>query len=265
MSDLYIPPNTDSLKDKQQPQIRLGLQSWPGCGKTHSALTFPNPFVIDLDNNLQAYFGQDIPNLPIWNSEFVVARGYPPTKVGGQPNRRDFLLKFLREDGLKFKPNQTLIIDSWTRLQAAIDAQVNMEPKYTKTGSIDEYDFWAKKLEYSREFMSLLCSVKCHVVVTFHEMAERDPKTGVLLDKVRPLQQGKFLAELASYFSYYFRCISEEEKDNMGKVVKTKYWWQVASDNTFEAIARPAFIDKEGKQIFRVEPHFDSFTKYRNI
>jgi hypothetical protein len=257
---MYIPKNTDTLKDKQQPQIRLLLQGWPGTGKTHAALTFPNPYVLDFDNNLQAYYGKDIPNYPIWNSEFVTKTlSFPPTKPGAQPNRRDAALKFLREEATKFTPDQTLIVDSWSRLQAAIDAQNEMEPKITKEGKIDDFHFWKQKLDYSREFMQLLCSVKCHVIVTVHEIAERDPKSGALLDKVRPLQQGKFLAELASYFTYVFRAVTEEQKDTTGKVVKTNYLWQVATDNQFEAIARPSFPDGT----YRIPASYDELVKYR--
>lgn len=256
MSDIYIPKTSGTTKTDNPPQIRLLLQGWPGTGKTQAALTFPNPYVLDFDNNLQAYSKLDIPTFPIWNADFVSKDlACPPTKPGGQPNRRDAALKFLRNEAMKFSPSQTLIVDSWTRLQAAIDAQNEMEPKITKEGKIDDFDFWKKKLDFSREFASLLCSVKCNVVVTVHEIAERDPKTGVLLDKVRPLQTGKFLAELASYFTYVFRAVTEEVKDNTGKVIKTNYLWQVASDNTFEAIARPAF--PEGT--YRVAPHYDSF------
>jgi hypothetical protein len=239
-TEIYIPKDAQTLENKTQPQIRMLLQGWPGVGKTHAALTFPNPYVLDFDNNLQAYYGQKIPNTPIWDSQYVKdVMKFPPTKPGAQPNRRDALLKFLKEEALKFSTNQTLIVDSWTRLQAAIDAQNELEPKITKEGKIDDYHFWNQKLAYSREVMQLLCSVKCHVVVTVHEMAERDKKTGVLLDKVRPLQEGKFIAEFASYFTYVFRAITEETKDTTGKVTGTKYYWQVSPDNTFEAIARP--------------------------
>lgn len=260
MTEIYTPPNVSSTRATKQPQIRLLIQGYPGTGKSHSALTFPSPLVLDFDNNLQAYFNQDIPTIPIWNSEYVIKTlGCPPTKPGAQPNRRDAALKFLRTEAIKLTENQTLIIDSWSRLQSAIDAQNEVEPKITKEGKIDDFHFWKQKLDYSREFMQLLCSVKCHVIVTVHEIAERDPKSGHLLDKVRPLQQGKFLAELASYFTYVFRAVTEETKDNTGKVVGTKYLWQVASDNQFEAIARPAFPDG----VYRIEAGYPSLLKYR--
>jgi hypothetical protein len=255
-NEIYTPPNTQTLKTRQHKVIRVLLQGWAGTGKTHAALTFPNPYVMDWDNNLQAYFGQDIPNLPIWDSEFVSkTMGKPPTKVNAQPNRRDAGLNWLKTEGMKFTPAQTLIIDSWTRVQAAIDAQNELEPKITKGGQIDDFDFWNKKLAFSRDYMNVIASLRCSVVVTIHEISQRDVKTGALLDKVRPLQQGQFAAEISSYFGYVMRQITEEEKDGTGKVVKTKYLWQVVSDNQFEAIARPAF--PEGT--YRVPAHYDSF------
>ena len=257
--NMHIPKVAENLVNKHFPQIRLGLQGEPASGKTTSALTFPNPIVLDCDNGLTKFSGKDILHIPIYDPEWCKEYGCKVADRGAQqPNRRDAITKFLKEDGLKLTAEQTLIIDSWTSLQTFFDQQQETEPKITKTGMIDDFDFWAKKLEYSEKIMVYLCSLKCHVVVCFHELKVRDPKTGQLLDKAAPLMQGKFVAQIKKWFTDFFRCLVEEKKDKEGKVIGATYWWQVSSDNTFDAKTRLTF--PEGT--FKITPSFDIFKQY---
>jgi hypothetical protein len=238
--------------------IRVGIQGYPGTGKTHSGLTFPNPIVADFDNNLTPEQKKLFPSIPFWDDEYVTNTLKSPAKSAKHfANKRDALKTFLRTEATGLSSEQTLILDSWTAIQEAIDNQNDAEPEYTKEGKLDEYAFWRKKLEESKDIMNLLRALKCNVVVTFHEMSERDPKSGQLLDKIRPLQQGKFLSEIGKNFTFFFRAITDEEKDKEGKVVKTTWWWQVSSDSKFDAIARPAF--PEG--VFKVEPRYETLSK----
>ena len=258
---MHIPQNSVNLKNVTYPQIRLGLQGPPASGKTTSALTFPNPVVADLDNGLTKYSGSDIISIPFYDYDWICNYDskYKPFKPGAQPNRRDAFLRFLREDALKLTNEQTLIIDSWTSLQTFFDQQQELEPKITKTGQIDDYDFWARKIEYSEKVMVYLCSLKCHVIVTFHESSVRDLKSGFLLEKVAPLMSGKFLAQIKKWFTDFFRMVNEEEKDKTGKVTKCNYFWQIMSDNNFDAKTRLTF--EPG--VFKVEPHFKIFEQYK--
>lgn len=258
---MHIPKDSVNLKVQKFPQIRLGLQGAPCTGKTTSALTFPNPLVLDCDNGLTRFAGTDIIHIPIYDPEWVEKYGYAAKKPGAQPNRRDAILRFLREEALKMTNDQTLIVDSWTSMQTFFDQQQELEPKVTKEGKIDDFDFWAKKIEFSEKVMVYLCSLKCHVVVTFHEMSIRDPKSGQLLEKLAPLMQGKFLAQIKKWFTDFFRMIVEEETDSKGKVTKSNYFWQVCSDNAFDSKTRLDF--PEGT--YRVKPSFDIFEAYRKV
>src|SRR5437762_13522862 len=100
---MYIPEKTFNLKDMQFPQIRLGLLGEPACGKTYSALTFPNPIVLDFDGGLTAYAGQDISVIPFYDPEWVTNYGFPRKDKTKQPNRKAALLKFLNEEGIKLE------------------------------------------------------------------------------------------------------------------------------------------------------------------
>src|SRR6266446_381603 len=152
---MYIPLISQNLRSKKFSQIRLGLQGHPATGKTYSAMTFPNPFIMDLDNGLTKFAGHDINIIPFYDYDWICNfdSKYKPSKPGAQPNRRDAILKFLREEALKMTNEQTLILDSWTSLQTFFDQQQELEPKITKTGQIDEYAFWASKIEYSEKIM----------------------------------------------------------------------------------------------------------------
>jgi hypothetical protein len=259
VSNLYLPPSVTSLKDQKLPQLRVGIQGPAGSGKTVSAKTFPNPVFLNFDRGLTQFVGQDLNEVKFWDEDFVAKElKCGPSKPGARANRKDALTKWLREHGLKMTEDQTQVWDSWTTIQDAFDEEQALHPKITKEGKPDEFDFWAKKIDYSNELMTLMCSMKCNVVVTFHEVKVRDPKTGVLMDKIEPLMQGKFVAKLKLYFTDFFRMLTEETKNTKGQVTGCEYFWQVKSDNKFDAKSRLQFP----ADTFLVEPNYSIFTKY---
>ena len=257
---MHIPNTALNLKNTTFPQIRLGICGEPCSGKTTSALTFPNIIVADFDGGLTRFSGENITFVPFYDEEWVCNFGFKPTKPKATANRRDAFLKFLEEDVLKMTNEQTLLLDSWTALQNAFDMQQDTDPpKITKEGKHDDYYFWQKKIEYCEKVVVRLKACKCHVVVTFHEDKVRDKNTGQLLDKIAPLMQGKFVAQLKSHFTDFFRMLAEEEKDKTGKVYKCNYFWQVMSDNNFDTKTRLAFPENT----FKVEPNFKVFDQYK--
>lgn len=213
---MYIPTDAHPLSEETKPVFKVALQARGGQGKTWSALTFPNPIVLNFDKNLQAFAGrQDIHEIKFWEDKFVdnlIKRGntvdttVPPTSTT-RPNRRDALKIWLNREGPKFTSEQTLILDSWSKVQDAFDQQENIEPHYTRGLERDAFKFWANKIEYSTELCELLGSLNCNVVVTFHEMYITDEAGKVVINKVIPLQQGKFVNKVSLYFSDWFRCI----------------------------------------------------------
>jgi hypothetical protein len=212
---MHKPQYAQTLADTEfYPQVRLGIQGAPGVGKSWAALTFPNPLVINSDRGLMAHQGRaEITEIAIWNPE-KVAKILGKSLGTAPPNRRDAILKILREDGPKFTAEQTLIHDAWTGFQHAFDAQTNLEPVYTKSGNEDKLAFWARKLEFSKDVCEFNKTLKCSVVLLCHETVERN-EDGLLTGKVKPLQQGQFADQLASYFTDWFRqiAVSKEPKD----------------------------------------------------
>ena len=263
---MHIPTTTVNLQQVKYPQICLGLQGAPGTGKTYSALTFPNPIVLDIDNGLTRFGGTDLTTVPVFDHDWCcnLANGkYKPKKQGQTPDRMSIIEDFLLEEAMKMSDQQTLIIDSWSSLQDAFDQEQNLPhrvvKRMTKTGEEDKFKFWDEKIKYSKRILSLVRSLKCHVIVTFHELQVRHPDTGVLLDKVAPLMQGKFVAELKRFFTDWFRVVNEETRDATKKnVVSTQYFWQIRPDNQCDTKTRLNVPDGT----YRVEPHYKIFEQY---
>lgn len=258
---MHIPADSQNLENKKFAQIVLGIQGPPGTFKTGAALTFPNPVICDFDNGLTAYAGQSKVVMPFHDNAWICAYAggkFKNKKPEHQPNRRDAFLEFLRTDGFKLAPEQTLVVDSWTTLQDAFDAQQKLEPRYTDKGKEDDFWPWECKIKYSKEVITLLRSIRCNVVVNFHETQVRDIASGQLLDKVAPLMQGKFVAQLKLYFTDFFRATTEDEKNAAGKVVKTRFLWQVRSDNKFDAKTRLTLPDGT----YQIPASYNSFTEY---
>lgn len=240
---MHIPTNSINLSTSTiKPQIRLGLQGASGTGKTYSALTFPNVVVADFDNGLTAHRGRDIISIPFHNDKWCVdtykaqvvkgqVEGVPSTAV----NKRDLFKRWLNEEASKFSPEQTLLLDSWTMLQNNFDQVTDLQPSFSKDGSVDAFAFWSRKLDYSRDIMQTLIGLSCNIIVTFHEICLRDPASGLLLEKVGPLQQGKFVAQIPNFFTDFFRQLAVDRKvkgaDGKEVVIGTDYLWQVRSNS----------------------------------
>lgn len=221
---LYIPPNVTSLKDITQQQVRLGIQGYPGVGKTWSALTFPNPIVMNYDNKLGVHIGKDIPTLPFYDSRWFNAF------KKGQEHRHDAVLRWIQTEGIKLTKDQTLIQDSWSTLQNWFDIAMRV-PYYTKDGKEDGYKFWNLKIDYALKMMEALKMLTCNVVVTFHETVERNDNGNIV--GLKPLMQGQFADQLAGCFTDWFRQVVMEKKNDKGEPIKGEYQylWQVRSDN----------------------------------
>ena len=235
---LYIPKGCTTLADSPtDPQIRLGLQGFPKCGKTFAALTFPNPIVANLDRGLGAHEGRsDIIEVPFWNGTFCDGI-IPRSGNANPPNRKDALLKWIHFEGAKLVPEQTLIIDSLSAIEDAFHTEYRINPVVTKGGSEQGFAEWKHKQTYFGELMGEIKSLRCNVILCAHQ-SENSLKGGF-----RPLLSGGFADKLESHFTDWFNCIAVE-KPVPDKVedFKTKFgikdkdtmpdWFQSTKSNT---------------------------------
>jgi len=262
---LYIP--TSSINAKDQPPSRrifMGIVGAAGSGKTTAALTFPNPVVADFDNGLEEHKGKrEIISQPFYNDEWCLAQG--ARKLTGDyegipietVNRRDLIHKYIKKEYSKLTPEQTLIIDSWTKLQDAFDATTHCQPAYTEKGKVDGYAFWGRKLEYSTQLMNNLMALSCNVVVVFHEVRDVD-SDGAVTGKIQALQQGSFRNKIPVSFNDFLRCVNVSEKK--AKEIgfhDERFFFQTKQTATFDAKSRS--IKHDGDY---VPANYESFVKF---
>lgn len=222
---MYLPPTAKPVSSDTKSKHRILLQGAPSTGKSTSCLSFPNPLWLDFDNKLPKS-AETIHAVPFWNAAFVAQELKSPNPRYGQPNRIMALKKWLETEGPKLAPEQTLVVDSWTRVQDSFDYQYGekgAEPIIAaKTGLYDTFGFWGLKLDVSTELCVLLTALPCnYVIVICHEQKQR-ADDGRLIDKIEPLQQGKFCAKIGGYFTDVFRQVVVDELDAKGQPVTEK-------------------------------------------
>lgn len=251
LSDTLTPLN----QLPKQP-IRLLLQGAPGEGKTWSALTFPNPIVLNLDNKLNGYkeanpnstirvinFDTDLCSIKLKCSNMGFGK---PNNNEKQPNVRDAVKKWLELFGPQLTVDDTLILDSWSSLQNRFDSY-SKEPHeraISKSGEEDKFAFWGLKQRYSGEICDLLKAFKCNTVVTCHEVAEYD-EDGRVTGKLKPVMQGGFAPQLAGQFTDAYRqvCLTRDKKNltEWEKLMERpmngerEYVWKTKTDSLFTA------------------------------
>jgi hypothetical protein len=256
MNELYIPNGAISLDKIEHPQVRLGIQADSGEGKSWAAATFPNPTFYSMDRGLIGLLGRsDIYELPFYDAKFV--DNLVRRKSGEPPNVRDAVYNHLRDEGPKFKPEQTAVLDALSDLEIAFDRQIKLEPVYTDNGKIDKYADWRRKINYFDDLATLIKSLPCSVILICHEQVDRDSK-GELNGKVKPMLTGQAGDKIRKNFTDWYRQIAADKKP-ADKVTaeslklwgfktvseymamqetftgNTLYFWQTESDDIFSA------------------------------
>jgi len=205
----------------------VGIQGEPNTGKTTVARSWPNPLVLDFDKKLPT----GIPCVEFWSDATIHAiNGTKPPLL---PDRRGAILKWLRTAGPKLPKTTTLIIDSYTMIDAAWAMYVkdNRPLFLNKEGEFNLRAAFSEKLTFNIELFALLKSLPCSVVITFHEQVERDEK-GKLTGKYRTLVNGG--------------SFKDQLEGNLGMLLRTandkgKYVVQVRSNHLFDAMIGPDY------------------------
>ena len=273
-NDLYIPPNCRPLSTvTAKQQIRLGLQGYSGVGKTWSALTFPNPIVLNLDRGLGAHVGRsDVYEIPFYLPQFA---GTHPSQL------KDKLMVWLTSEGRKISSGQTLVFDGCTSLQNAYHMwfKTNQNMFLTKSGKVDDFAEWREKKNYYAEIFELFKTLSCDVIFIAHESAQKD-KDGGYTGKIRPLLTGQFNDEMINHCTDWFRCHSTDKPTDYNALKpeslanwnmklpsefkamcdefprNTIYYWQLESDSIFDGKASslvnfPRFIPSGYKHFLK--------------
>lgn len=229
---MYTPPNTKTLKDAIEPQIRLGIQGYPGSGKTWGALTFKNPVVVNIDRGLGAHTGrEDVIEVPIWDKEF---RKSVMIDVRQADNVKDCLVKWIKKEGMLLEKDQTLVIDGVTGIQNAYHKWYSENPVLTKAGKEDDWGEWRLKLTYFGDLCEMLKQLTCDVIVVTHEIDKKE-KDGSYTGKIRPLLRGGYGDEITGQFSDWFRQLAAAKPSDYSKIdSKALKNWGMSSIKEFE-------------------------------
>lgn len=275
---MYTPPGATTLdKVTNIPQIRLALQGFGGTGKTWAALTFPNPIVLNLDRGLGAHVGRsDVIEVPMYDAAFC--RSVNPN-YKDLSDRKDIILKWLKEQATKLSPEQTLIIDNNSQIQNYYHQwyEKNKMQWLSKDGKVDGFAEYKQKIAYYGEILEIIKALPCHVIYLCHET---EASIGKNAGKIRPLLTGQMGDELMNHFTDFFRQISSTKpdvsklsedvlanykmtKDEMTKWLSTfprntVYYWQTDGDSNFDGkcssmVNFPKYIPAT----------YESYVKYR--
>lgn len=277
--NLYIPAGCKSLAEVQDiPQIRLGIQGYPGTGKTYAALTFPNPLVANMDRGLGAHIGRsDVIDVPFYDPAFC--RTVNPQHKGLQ-SLKDTLQLWLDKEAFNLEPNQTLVWDGCSTTQKAYHKWVE-DNKFSslflsKDGKFDARKEWGEKIKYFDTLLEMLKGLRCHLVFITHEV-EKKEDDGVYRGKIRPLLSGQSGDQIVKDFTDWFRQLSCDKptdytedkpmwgmkRDEFKKFCEsfprnTIYYWQLEGSDLFDGkcsslVNFPRFLPAT----------YDSFVKYR--
>jgi len=237
-------------------QIRLLLMGPPGAGKTYPCCITcsKNILVADFDNSLTAIreLRPEISVLPFYDLDWVKSN----LKAF---NARDGFKSWLFNHAKNLDSSWLLVIDSLSSWSDAFHLQQEREPKMSKTGEEDSFHLWKMKQIYFRDCLNALQGLKCDVAVTCHEREERDEKTGMLLQKSRPLFSGSMADEMGRFFTDWFRAFTTDVKDSTGKVIGTSYQWQTRPDSRYNLKTRLSKVEKT------VTAHWDNVFKAYKI
>lgn len=278
---IYIPPNCNTLDTlSSPPQVRLGIQGFPGSGKTFASLSFKNPIVINLDRGLGAHEGRkDVIEIPFYKQSF-----------SGQPHEaKDKLIQWLDKESKNITEEQTLVVDSCSAIEVAYHSwfeKNKLNVALGGSGKVNDFVEWQLKERYFGEIFATFKTLRCDVIWITHESERRDKSTtigipGEYTGKIRPLMTGKVADTMNKDFTDWFRQMSAEKPKDLNavsdEVLKnwgmnkaefkdmansfprdTIYFWQTSGDNTFDAKAGsmvnfPKFIPA----------NYSSFQKYR--
>jgi len=196
------PPKDTSqiVKSEDDGYVRIGIVGEPGVGKTTAALTFPKPIYLDFDRNLPA--GVDC--VPFWNPAVCdkLAPRMGHIQLGPPPNVFGALTAWLSREGPRVDPGSTIIFDSWSTFQNMLDEQITHETN-SQDAKDAKWTFYRYKKERSGTIMNGFKRLRCHVIIIFHEMPERDELERVV--GIKALMTGAYKDEIAKDLPDFWR------------------------------------------------------------
>lgn len=205
-------------------KLRLVLQGSAGSGKTTLACQFPKPYIIDIDVNL----GGTLRFLREHNLPLPVGYDVLDKDDKGQaiplPQRYSRLNQCLIE-AQQNPLIETIVIDSGTTLSDVMIAEVLRQQNKSEM-SKREWGFFAI---LGRHFMSVLASMRKHIVLIVHEKIEKTPD-GAIAYPIKIAWPGQVGQNIGAFFTNVWRC----EVQVIPKGVNSEYKWLIRTMPEFK-------------------------------
>lgn len=238
------------FRTTQQRKIMALIYGPPITGKTTGARTFPDPVIVDFDNNLPP----DVANVvPMWDPKFIESLGYKSKCVKDvpYPNRRGALIKVLADLMATRPAGSTIIIDSLTRIESWYNLQEDNEaqPISAKTGNVDSQALWRTRLAWFDGLFNMCVASPQHIIFIAHQQQERDDK-GNVVSQIRPALMGQIGEKLPGLFPYCMQAVRRKAGD------KLEYVWRIKPGNWEPARVPkqdgPEFIPQTFSELLKV-------------
>lgn len=239
-SGLYIPSFANNSKDLDVAQRRVLLCGFPGDGKTFtSAMTSPNPTIVDIDKGITdpRIVDRAIPTIDIWDSKFTDKHFKTSIKSNA-------VKAFLKEHGMKYAKEQTLIIDSissWQDSLLTFNWSDAMCPKFKGTQEKDPFSFYDIIKDYWTEVFTIMMGLNCHVIITAHlnEKYKMVDNKQILEGLVTNIE-GSTKHTIGRFFTDVIRqkAVGKKGMGANAENITTEYLWQVKPDDMFKAKSR---------------------------
>ncbi len=205
----------------------------PITGKTTGARTFPNPYIVDFDNNLPI----GVPNIiPMWDDNFVDK--IKPRFTKEVSNRRDALLTILSDLSHDLPANSTIILDSLTRIETWYNTQEHFDPnkpRSTKSGEVDGFAMFRARLSFFDTLFTMLVGCAANVVFIAHQQQDRNEK-GDVVGQIKPALMGQIGEKMPGYFPVVLQACRTKNPD--AKILEPNYVWRL-KPGTFEPARVP--------------------------
>ena len=207
----------------------------PCTGKTTGARTFPNPIIVDFDNNIPPGTPDVI---PMWSDAFVDT--VVPRRGNKYPDRIQALVRILGDLAAGARANQTIILDSLTRLETWYNLHEEEAPKpITEKGKVDKFELFRWRFAYFTKLLTLFSACPANIVFICHQQQEKDDD-GRPVGQLKPHLVGQSADKLPGMFPTLLQAVRRTDKDG-----NVEFVWRVRPGNW-----EPARTPKPAKQDF---------------